>query len=573
MLSDLLILTTFYELAVCFSLSKSKQTVTMMTIANYAIGSNKQKDRNVDKILSKSLQIRNRAEHALKQNLKAHYRLTDEKRQDILNQVRDYYSRIPLDSLIWNKYQTKQCIIDSILLLDTRFNPYKAREAFKLVEKMLINLVYLPWHSEFRKIHLYSGLFRMAVSEPLIGIEEVFKAAGFVTSPATTMHLYLPDNKMPQVDDGESVTSVIFDTILAQAVCSDMINVFESSCKAAKSTIEGSHIYDSLSHSWLQAFLSERCQETTERASTKLQDLLRDLTNHISRISSSKYQQQVDKHILDDCLKSSQATRSFKSDAHERTREFLLQQSHEDEGTVMLSHDLLRLPSSGDLTRRTANLEAEQSSSNRHKLNMRPVTRDVREVQQQHMETFKDSTSGIVYQKRSAFDRNAARHSAHSEPGRCNYNQHEAGGLDTADAVYPLHSDREPLLPKYERRPVSAYNQIPSRKVTSVYDNNYDSNSALLDNGSTHSRNTNRHQYNSTASSYYNENSSQSQATSGNQTKGLSSKYNNMQYTKYTEREPEKPSSSSRLQWSCGSCTYNNQVNSEICEMCRRSRS
>lgn len=538
----------------------------MMTLANYAIGAGKQKDRNVDKNLNKSLQIRNRAEHTLKHLLKTHHKLTDEKSLEILALTKEYYSRLPLDSLIWNKYQTKQCIIDSVLLLDTGFNPYKAREAFKLVEKMLINLVYLPWHPEFREIHLYSGLFRMSISEPLIGAEEVFKAAGFVTSSNSVMHLYLPDDKMPQADDGESITSVIFDSILAQTVCSDMISVFESCCKAAKISSDGSQIYDSLSYSWLRAYIAERSQETTERVCCKLQDLFRDLTTNLTRVHNNKSHAQEDKNSGEEHLRPA-ISRGAKQIAHDRTREFLMQQSREDAGTLMLSQDLLRLPvSSSDLNSRTEIIEVDQQSVSRPKLNQRQTARD---MPQQNLDS-EENCSGAQYQKRPAYDRNLGRHPVSLEGPKGNFNLHDGAVVETIDTNHPHHNDREPLLPKYERRTISQYNPTSSRKVASGYDS-YDG-SALLPNGSTHSsRGLNRHQYNDTATSYY-ENTSQSQAAACNQTKGAASKYHNIQYTKYTERDQPEKLSSSRSHWSCSACTYSNQINSETCEMCHRRR-
>lgn len=250
-----------------------------MMLANYGSGSSKQKNPNSAKILSKSLQIRTRAEVMLKQQLKSHYRINTDKRNEILNLISDYYSRIPFDLVIWNKYQTKQSIIDSILLLESKFNPYKAREAFKLLETMLINLVQLPWHSEFRKIHTYSGNFRLSITEPLIGIDDVLNAAGFQVSEECSMHLVLPNDKMPQVDDGESVTSVIFDCFLAQIVCTNIIEVFENCLKSRQLDREFININQ---FSWIQAYFRERSQQTTERACSNIQYLLNNLTNYLN---------------------------------------------------------------------------------------------------------------------------------------------------------------------------------------------------------------------------------------------------------------------------------------------------
>ena len=190
----------------------------MMTLANYGLRSNQDKDPTSAKALNKSFQVRNKAETLLKQCIKSYYHIPVDKRNEILDITRDYYRRVPFDLLIWNHDEVKQCIVDSILLLDIRFDPYKAAAAFNKVEEMLVNLVKLPWHEEFRRIYTYSGQFRMVVSDPLFGVEDVLAAAGYTsdTSDNQPMHLYLPDSKMPQKDDGKSITGLLFDCLLAQ---------------------------------------------------------------------------------------------------------------------------------------------------------------------------------------------------------------------------------------------------------------------------------------------------------------------------------------------------------------------
>lgn len=543
----------------------------MMTLANYGIGSGKQKDRNQEKILSKSLQIRNKAELSLKQHLKNHHRLLEEKGIEIQNTIKDYYSRIPFDAVIWNKYQTKQCIIDSILLLDTKFNPYRAKDAFRLVEEMLINLVYLPWHPEFRTIHLYSGLFRSSISEQLVNIEEVLRAAGYEFCTNNPMHLVLPEDKMPQVDDGESVTGVIFDCMLAQVICADIINVFESCAKAAKLTIDGGQTDIEIDYSWIQAYLTERSHQVTERACYCLQELLRELSIHLSKVSSNKVQQTEDK-----------IPRS-KLETYERTRDSLLQRIQKDDSKMAtLLNDLLRIPAgSGEAPKKPNvahrvqdnNSDLDSNASSRHKINPTYLVHD----QQQSNNV---SSNSHQYQKRSVPDRQTLRlvdslDSAHgysqqngtSFPNRAKV----AADMDSlqAEIIESQQGDREPLLPRYERKAGSHYNTNQFKKA-SIYDSNYDNDYPVMSNGSNHHpKSMARHHYEDPSPLFLNDNSSQSQLNSTNQTRGPTSKYSTPSYRKYTDmrQEPEKLLNS-KSQWSCGSCTYNNQISSEICEMC-----
>lgn len=254
----------------------------MMTLANYGLKSSKHKDPNSTKSLSKSLQIRNRAESAFKQCLWTHFRLPDDKRSDILSSLEEYYARVPFNVVIWNKFQSKQCTLDSIL--DSNFNPYKARQAFRVVEEMLTNLIHMPWHKEFSKISTYSGRFRHIVSNPLIGAEEIFKAAGFEHGPRDSrMNLVLPDTALPQNDEIQGVASVIFDCLLAQVILSDVINVFEGCCKSLKqNTNELAH--DKINcYSWIQAYFRERSHQTTDKARASIQELLNNVSGQLGR--------------------------------------------------------------------------------------------------------------------------------------------------------------------------------------------------------------------------------------------------------------------------------------------------
>lgn len=538
----------------------------MMTLANYGLGSSKRKDPNSAKVLSKSLQIRNRSELLLKQHLKSYYRINNDKKTEILNSINDYYSRIPFNMVIWNKYQTKQCIIDSILLLDTEFNPYKARDAFKYIERMLINLVYLPWHKEFRKIYTYSGLYRLGVSEPLIGVEEIFKVAGFEQSRDCPMHLILPDDKMPQIDDGESVTSVIFDCMVAQVVCSDIIDIFENSCKMSKQS--ASMISEVNCYPWIQPYFRERSQQTTEIACSNIQDLLNNLTNHLSKFDTSTAvkspghknrlaNQQNDKHGGGLAPKCSDARELPKLSTQERAREFLVQQSHEDDNLLTLSEDLLRFPTSEDSNRRLN--QSTKYSDHDASLVQRTTG----------CPSYEESSQNNGYstrQQRSIHDRMPSRQieSHDSTDHQCGGNlyRNSTDSIGHSADVDPKHNDREPLLPRIERKPATHQNQ-PQSKRLSLYDNDFDVGHQTRTNG------LSRHHYDQ---SYFGELTSHPPHPSSNQIKSLaSSKYNTSSYRKYESRDAENKLTG-KGSWSCGLCTYNNQVDSEICEMCHNRR-
>lgn len=597
---------------------------TMMTLANYGIGSSKTKDSNSAKVLSKSLQIRNRAELMLKQHLKSYFRVTTEKRNEIFSLINDYYSRIPFNVLIWNKYQTKQCIVDSILIKNTKFNPYKARQAFRLVEQMLINLVYLPWHKEFRKIYTYSGQYRLQISEPTIDIEEVLKAAGFEQTPECKMVFFLPDNRMPQVDDGESVTSVIFDCMVAQVVLTNIIEIFDNCCKQAKQCQES--MTDINYYSWIQAYFRERSQQTTERACTNIQELLNNITNHLSKTDLTSLMIPPDRSQSTTALKSQNyATTSAekvrgspKLSTQERTREFLSQQTRDEEDELItLPNDLLRLPSgnttantinTSDFAKRPVNrgksIDHGGLISHRSDLCRSPPS-DIITHQQHSVRQLPQLNNGYntnQFHQQALFDRESSTKSSQSpmiefcdyidsyhNNGSINHNHRTSNdslSLQSNDLDLP-HDDREQLIPRLNdlriSRALTHHHQdshlVPSIKRNSFYDNDFETvanlnhhHSVKLNGPITHSTNQ-RHKfeeinYSNDPTSHLNHQQPITHQTS----RGSAMLKYNSSCRKYESRDMEDRLANSRSYWSCSSCTYNNQISSEICEMCRNRR-
>lgn len=556
-----------------------------MTLANYGIGFNKHKDTNFTKVLSKCLQIRNRAELAFKQCLKNRYKTTPEKRNEFIQSIAEYYSRLPFNVVIWNKYQTKQCINDSIFL-NPDFNPYKAKEAFRLVEEMLINLVWLPWHQEFKKIHTYSGHYRLFVSGPLIGIEEVFKAAGFQESFDCPLHLLIPEDKMPQVDEGECVTSVIFDCMIAQVVCSDIIDVFENVCRTSKLHINDYCDYISR-YQWIQRYFRERVDQTSDRACHSIQDLLNDLANHLMRPDTKTLQiksQPVDylgetSNKNSEFAQRSSSKESLKSNTQLRTREFLASQMLENNS---IPNELLRIPSSKvDIYNRRRLPEVNQFNAPRSS-NIRPSIQEIHNHSYNQPPMLNNGFDTNQYQKQSSYDftdcltrhnTNSHRNNSESLSTPCHHHLVE---IDTP------HSDREPLIPKYDRRPASLHHSsIHNYKKGNIYDDGFNNHSTIKSNGVSHFG-----QMISSSREHFRDNhidfdrhhhqpSSHSQISSENHNRLNLSKYSNPLQRKYESRDLPNDTNilaNNRTYWSCGSCTYNNLFSSEICEMCRGRR-
>lgn len=519
----------------------------MMTLANIGLDFTRHKDSNSAKTLSKSLQIRNRAELSLEQCLKTHFKITSEKRSSIMESINDYYSRIPFEMVIWNKYQVKQCIIDSILL-DSKFDPYKAREAFRLIEAMLINLVQLPWHQEFRKIRTYSGEFVMSISEPLVDVVEVFKAAGFKNqSNEPQSHLLLPETMLPPRDDSESVKGVLFDCLVAQVVLTNIIEIYENCVRAAKQTS------DKISHinhcSWIQSYFRERCYQTTEHACAKVQDLLNEVTSLLAKnedpTSTSRacngrnLSQPADRS---DVVVSNSRDSSPKISAQERTRKFLAQQTKNED---RIEQGLLKIP---------------------------PEVETHRKVNQSTKFIDDDSLPPSSYKSRS----NGSKSTYESHLGNRQYSQsqipaHSSRSIqrqsssttntlvygDEVDRQRPMmdlhHNDRELLIPKHERR------QIQSTVTTHAPRTNVYPVENEIDASSFHPV---RHRYLADTTSHPQNSGSTRSSSIAAKTNEYSSSY-----TKYEPRHTR-----SEDVWSCNSCTYNNQPFSDICEMCRMRR-
>lgn len=550
----------------------------MMTLSNYGFGFSKHKDSNSVKVLSKSLQIRNRAELALKQQLKNRFKLTPDKRNDIIHSLVEYYSRLPFNVVIWNKYQTKHCINDSIFL-DSKFNPYKAKEAFRLVEEMLINLVHLPWHNEFHKIYTYSGHYRQNINAPLIGVEEVFKAAGFEESPDCSMHLILPDGKMPQVDDSEAVFSVIFDCMIAQVICLDIIDVFENICKTSK--LNAANYCDSVNcYPWIQNYFKERTDQITDRACNSIQESLNimsvqltklDLNNSDSRIQSNNLTGDPT-HI--GYKGNSPGTKDqLKQNAQMKSLEFFSQ--HVNGSDNLLSNDLLRIPSTtkdlnynrrkiAEQNHTTASIRSSHlRPSNSSELNRANLTTNGFNVNQ-HSHDFTDCLHHI-----SSNLNNREKNDFSTAPG------HRLVEIDTP------HNDKEPLIPRYDRRPMSLYHTNSyNGKRSGMYDvDSFVNPIPSRSNGSNHFGHqlaSDRDNFHGSHVDYDRHHQSTSQSVADGQGRGLSSsRYPSSSQRRYESRNSvidNNPLSGNKTYWSCSSCTYNNLISSEVCDMCRKHR-
>ena len=277
-----------------------------------------------------------------------------------MNSIRDYYSRVPFEVVIWNKYQTKKCILDTISRAREAnpFNPYKVRAAFKRIEKMLENLVALPWHKEFRRIQTTSGLFKLEINGPLSSVEEIFEGAGF--QMVCPRQLVLPEEKMPQKDDGEGVLSTIFDLLVAQVVLDDIIEILERSCPKIKSQNETNLDENANCYSWIYAYFQERTHTTTERSCANIQQLLNNVTNNLSKVEwiTVRPGPKNEKHLgstvggapsglsNNNSKLITDKNGSLKMSAQERTRKFLAQQSIDDENLLRIADESTTEPPS-----------------------------------------------------------------------------------------------------------------------------------------------------------------------------------------------------------------------------------
>lgn len=525
----------------------------MMTLANIGLDFTRHKDSSSAKTLSKSLQIRNRAELSLEQCLKTHFKIINEKRNSIIELISDYYSRIPFDMIIWNKYQIKQCIIDSILLLDTKFDPYKAREAFRLIEAMLINLVQLPWHQEFRKIQTYSGEFVMSINQPLIDVVEVFKAAGFKHIPGEDQsHLLLPETMLPSEDDSESVKGVIFDCLVAQVVLTNIIEVYENCAKAAKQPLDKSSHF---SHrSWIQSYFRERCYQTTEVACTKIQDLLNEVAYLMTKSGESSLAgstsrlcnrrnlvQPTQPSERSDIVVTDSHEISPKISAQERTRKFLAQQSRNDD---LIEQSLLKIPPELEPTRKvnqpTKFIDDDSLPQSTYSNKIRGAGQ--RSTYDSHL-----GNGHHPHQQLTAHNARSTQRQLSSLTDTVVYN-------DEVDRHRPMmdlqHNDRELLIPKQERRSVQSNATINTSKT----------NTYSLDCDVEHNFQPVRHRYIAdTPSQLQNSGSTRSSSTASKA----------HEYSSYSKYEPRHTRLiNDKDIWSCSSCTYNNQPFSEVCEMC-----
>lgn len=562
----------------------------MMTLANYGLKGGRHKDPNSAKAISKSIQVRNKAETLLKQTLKVYHRIPEDKESEIIELLQDYYGKIPYESVVWNKVQSKQCIVDSILLLDTRFNPYKARRAFKKIRQMLNNLHHLPWHKEFRRIYTYSGEFRMIVSDPLIGVEDILSAAGYTNDdPEQPMHLVLGDNRMPQLDSGESVTSIIFDCMMAEVIFDEIIRIFEDCLKFLKHPIP--MIYDDVinHNSWIQDYFHTRYRSTMDKARSDIQSQLINLTSFFSKLDASfmkagpKVQRNLYSQNLQtmndrlattagkslDTLNSSTGRQSKSSEtAQQQARRFLAQDAFLDSNLLKLSDDVLTAPESNNsgFTR----FSPSSSSSHQQQRSM---------INSSNLARTNGSFNTANQNKQFQYNQN--RTVLSDRYPSIDIVDHKP---NTASASlirgYPIgvdvpQNDREPLLITRNEQ-----NQILARKTRGYHNYQTDPAYAACGSSSDHSNSNCHTQRHYSIEAYPNEiktsqkllNNQRQQQQAPNQLPEhpTPSRYENSSHKKYEMREPSRVFN--KMHWFCRSCTYRNQNDSEICEMCNSGR-
>lgn len=238
------------------------------------------------KTLNKALQLRTKAENLFKRQLiiqqpsKHHCIISDNDdiRQEILKLLYDYYARIPLTNLLWNTSDVKQCLHDSMALLD-HFDPYKAKQAFKLVASMLMNLINWPWLKEYHRIHTYGGLFKSLILSQLCQDKciNIFRRVGYQLVNDT---LELTDFKCSQ-KSMDIVTSIIFDCLLAETTCQDIIDVYENSrlCKSISASKQSIHVNFK---SWIKFYYRQRLDLLSDCSAFNIHNKL----NSISLVTS-----------------------------------------------------------------------------------------------------------------------------------------------------------------------------------------------------------------------------------------------------------------------------------------------
>lgn len=570
----------YYSHSLTIELILLKSSI-MMTLANYGIKSSKYKDPISAKSLNKSLQIRNRAESSLKHCLKTFHRVPKDKRNDIIGALEEYYSRVPFNVLVWNTNQTKQCVENSILSLDYDFNPYRAREAFRTIEEMLINLEYLPWHKEFTKIFTYSGGFKHTISDPLADAESVLKAAGFEQeSDDRPMHLVIHPKGAQQVERFELIAHVIFDCMLAQVIMSDIIDVFENCCKASKTAPSQVPNNEINCYTWIQHYFRERSHQISEKACSSIQELLNNITNHLTKHrmtsvkTSSRNERSLDGPNLD---RVNEISYPKKETGDTQQRKLMIPKSIEDSNLFKLSDDLLKLPNYSEHANRSLVTKRDPACI------IESRSTDHSSIPFHNGETHADLP-------RETITSQYANHAIRSLPksreildmidsqvttGRANNNSDNDNEF-SAHAIRPdvFPTDRELLIPKQERKyvapnqresyrhnyqaqPIS--NRQPYRSQVDVSPGN------LIDQYRNHSAVGTSKSNHEDPSRFRNSPSSQLlQAAS----KSSSSRYDSdTDHRRYEYRDADRPFSS-RSYWSCNSCTFLNQTSNDICEIC-----
>lgn len=468
-------------------------------------------------------------------------------------------------------------------------------------------------------------MFRLVVSDPLIGVEEIFKAAGFEQeSREAPMHLILPPNKMPQTDDGESVTSVIFDCLIAQVVLNNIIEIFENCCKASRQP--GEHLKGEVNcFSWIQNYFRERTHYTNERACSNIQHQLNDITDHLSRLEFSAIKSgpkqangQLSGSQSSEILNhksSSFSTGEHKNSgssptltAQERTRKFLAQQPIDDENLLKLTDDILKVPNydtnkevvqkqlpdydgSGPSKppNRPADHGASSSSADLARHNGYLSNTHYQYQPRDGPPGASDRSASKLSDSYNKIDNKVGLNSLGSQ--RSITDSHMLASSMRAD---PPHNDRELLIPRQDRRYVT--NQLQYRqqmagnmksRANSSYDQHeFDGHTQVHHNAGLnyHGGPQNRHHLydrpscyeESSSSRHHNDQYQGVQPSMGG--RGSNSRYGSSSNAKYESRNNQTNNHGNlmthgRSYWSCGSCTFNNLADSEICEMCRNRKS
>ncbi|XP_014253627.1 uncharacterized protein LOC106668936 isoform X2 [Cimex lectularius] len=146
-----------------------------------------------------------------------------EEKKKLEAQIKNYLSIVPHKDKFYFR-ETAQVLHRSVEEIED-FTAYQTTAAWSALVAYAHNLIVQPWRKEFREIKTYSGFYKHHIEASLIGGEIILELMGYQSNGSGSMRLNGPVNK-------EQIMKVSKDSFIALVECQIMRTIIENMIKS-----------------------------------------------------------------------------------------------------------------------------------------------------------------------------------------------------------------------------------------------------------------------------------------------------------------------------------------------------